>query len=217
MRSLCLWLVLGCSSTGLPTTGGTSGGPQPNACGGKQGSTCAMNEFCAYPANSPCGNLDVPGVCKPRPSACDTTYAPACGCDGAFYNNICYANAAGIDTRPGGPCESAPKFCGGEANTPCAADEYCDYPPGQMCNWADGGGECKKRPQVCPELYMPVCGCDNMTYGNDCRAAVAGQGTAYQGECAKPTSDCLTTGCPTGETCTLCWASYQCLPPNVVC
>lgn len=33
-------------------------------------------------------------------------------------------------------------------------------------------------------VLEPVCGCDGMTYGNDCEAATTSAGIDYEGECA---------------------------------
>ena len=41
-------------------------------------------------------------------------------------------------------------------------------------------------PEACDLIYAPVCGCDDMTYGNACAAASAGVSVASQGECGKP-------------------------------
>lgn len=56
-------------------------------------------------------------------------------------------------------------------NTPCASDEYCEKPP----HFCSDPGVCRPRPTVCSFISSPVCGCDNITYGNECEAAMAGK------------------------------------------
>ena len=51
----------------------------------------------------------------------------------------------------------------------CDGDEYCDYDDPQ-CGIADGGGSCRARPTVCPEIYAPVMGSDGQVYPNACDA-----------------------------------------------
>ncbi len=45
-------------------------------------------------------------------------------------------------------------------------------------------GACTQpKPQVCAQVYMPVCGENNKTYGNACMAQAAGEPISYEWEC----------------------------------
>ncbi|MBI3308892.1 MAG: hypothetical protein HYZ79_05925 [Candidatus Melainabacteria bacterium] len=59
---------------------------------------------------------------------------------------------------------------------------------------------CKtKRPDVCAEVFNPVCGCNGVTYGNKCEALKAGLRGFKKGECPK---GCNTdSDCDTGQSC----------------
>lgn len=37
---------------------------------------------------------------------------------------------------------------------------------------------------VCIEIYQPVCGCNNVTYSNDCYAGASGISSWTEGECS---------------------------------
>ena len=74
-------------------------------------------------------------------------------------------------------------MCGGLAGLSCGAGEYCAYPPAAQCGAADQTGICKPRPEVCIEVYDPVCGCDGQTYANSCKAAAAAISVAHGGAC----------------------------------
>ena len=98
-----------------------------------------------------------------------------------------FDNECGCGCKPEEP-EPTDPVCGGLAGWTCDADEYCDYyeDTGDSCGFADGLGECKKRPEGCYALYAPVCGCDGVTYGNDCEANAAGTDVWIEGACSSP-------------------------------
>ncbi|HIA37890.1 MAG TPA: hypothetical protein EYN89_14440, partial [Flavobacteriales bacterium] len=77
------------------------------------------------------------------------------------YSNDCYAtNYGGVTSYTNGPC----------VTTGCIDSSLIDS-------------------IVCTTLYDPVCGCDNITYSNDCYA------TNYGGVTSYTNGPCVTTGC----------------------
>jgi hypothetical protein len=107
----------------------------------------------------------------------------------------------------------------GECEAACAADAV------PKLSIAARAGVCE--PDLnCPDISIPVCGVDGVTYGNPCEAEQAGVDIAYDGECVVEVT-CLDRGCPDGWTCDFCQSSGgdarwiclsplagACLPPN---
>ena len=71
------------------------------------------------------------------------------------------------------------------------------------------------RPQVCPDVVAPVCGCDGTTYGNDCLRRQGGACKLHNGPCIA-TGGCFDTiaGACTGQACS---PAAGCLLPNEFC
>lgn len=136
---------------------------------------------CTYHCDCPKGELcNRAGRCEGV--LCPMIWAPVCGVDGHTYGNACEAEAAHVVVAHEGPC---PTVCGGIQGLPCDKGQVCDLPAG-ICQGADLQGVCKDRPAKddCPEMYRPVCGCDAVTYGNDCLRLAAGVQKDHDGECA---------------------------------
>jgi hypothetical protein len=62
----------------------------------------------------------------------------------------------------------------------CGKKEFCFFSEGD-CGVSQG--VCRPTPEACTMLYAPVCGCNGVTYSNDCEAASMGVSVATLGEC----------------------------------
>lgn len=74
--------------------------------------------------------------------------------------------------------------CGGLIGKTCGAGSYCEYTAKQACGAGDQMGTCQTKPQYCPMVIMPVCGCNGTTYNNSCEANRAGVSSHTSGPCA---------------------------------
>ncbi len=154
---------------------------------------CATNADC--PRNSYCrredGECDGEGLCEPRPRVCREILDPVCGCDGLTYGNSCEAAAAGVSVLRDGECGE--EDC--VDNTDCARGDLCL----KEASDCEGRGRCARRPNVCPRILDPVCGCDQRTYANECLARAAGVSVLRPGDCEDSCSEAV--DCPRGSYC----------------
>ncbi|MCC6558685.1 MAG: hypothetical protein IT372_37595 [Polyangiaceae bacterium] len=130
----------------------------------------------------------------------DTGGGGGAGGQGGSTTSTTTTGTGGGGGGQGGQGGASGNECGGIGGIPCAADEYCDYGD-NSCGADDGLGVCKPRPQGCPDVYMPACGCDGTVYGNECDANGAGSDISAYGGCTPPagTFACGYTFCATGQ------------------
>ncbi len=140
-------------------------------CGGLAGAQCSVDEWCDFPRDD-CGGTDDTGTCKRRPTSCDDSFDPVCGCDGVVHSNPCDAQAVGSDVSVIGSCPSDPGFfsCGAKQ---CQID-------GQYCQrvGSDIGGEpdsfqCNPLPAGCSSVGADCTCLAGEPCGDQCSGDVA--------------------------------------------
>lgn len=148
-------------------------------CGGIANLQCPEGQACRFPQGQ-CNTPDLAGTCVPLPEACDQQGPPVCGCDGVTYANECELLRAGVRQDRQGSCQGGKsRTC--KADTDCAEVDFCEFKAG-TCG-EKGAGRCVFQPEICPQIFDPVCGCDNQTYSNDCVRRAAGVSLLSEGEC----------------------------------
>jgi uncharacterized protein DUF6748/Kazal-type serine protease inhibitor-like protein len=102
------------------------------------------------------------------------------------------------------PFEPAAQACGSRGLPQCDTGEFCNFPPDAMCGRADAPGACVERPEVCTDVFAPVCGCDGLTHASACAANAAGVSVDFEGPCEPEPQVCgtiLGLTCDKGEFC----------------
>ena len=134
------------------------------------------------------------GECEPQPECSSDADCPIppCACLDEDADGQC-ENACPVPLCVRGACTFVDRTklqlgdsCGGfrPAGSPdCDAGLFCQHQPGALCGAADAPGECVAIPDVCADIFDPVCGCDGQTYGNACEAAANQAGILDVGAC----------------------------------
>jgi hypothetical protein len=196
-------------------------GQDGDRCGGTRGDLCLEGHQCNYAAEyDPATLFTEPqypgqvGVCQGTTACrCAKILAPVCTTDGMTYENECTATACNHKTvAHAGPCGNPGDDCG-LTGWNCLPGLECrsngqPTAPGEQ-------GVCEEPPScVCPAVYMPVCGVNDVTYSNGCAAACAQVAVRHDGECGVTGDTCGTIrglACAEGFKCRYAESTYA--PP----
>jgi hypothetical protein len=125
------------------------------------------------------------------------TAAAACGTDDVVVATV----PAPVEVDGGAGCAT---------NDDCEPIEFCAR---QSCS--DAHGTCDLRPVLCDDAGAPSCGCDGVSYWNDCLRMQYGATASQPGSCATGAATCLADNaldCPVlGAACA------KLFPPGVAC
>ena len=157
---------------------------------------CAQGFYCSVKS---CG--DTSGYCMEAKPDCMEIYQPVCACDGNTYDNSCKASSAGKNIAYDGECQAEDDqptvqnctIVDGQSS--CDKGFFCKIPDG-MCQLSSDptlNGFCMELTEYCPEIYDPICGCNNVTYSNECKAASFGVSVLHTKECLSydPSPKCI--------------------------
>lgn len=179
---LCFTALSGCPTT-EPEPGDTGGGGGGAVEAGKGGSAPQAGKDAA-------GRGGQAGSSTPSGGKGGAAGKAGVGGKGGAAGKVAAGGAGGMASTDDDAGVVA--RCDTRGGVTCDADQFCNHEPDKDCGATDRGGVCEDKPEVCTDIYKPVCGCDNRTYASDCRAHGAGVSVKHEGACT--VDECKSAG-----------------------
>ena len=175
--AMAIWFLPSCAPEPTSKSDGGQGGDSAGASGGRLGGSGGIGGGSATGGNSGSGGARLDGgEAGVTGSGGTTGLGGTTGSGGA-------ADAGGIAGTGGAAGGGGSAGCSSAPPVPCPSTQICDLDTPNRCAAGFEPGHCIALPTICPTVVVPVCGCDNQTYNNDCERQRARAQLAHTGMC----------------------------------